>query len=160
MSEDSFDVAAYYEKNFYMLVKKLSRRAGSIENAEDVVQSAFERAIRYMDSYDPSRSFDLWFNRILVGCMADLKREEKLQGMSGTELEETLDGDKDEMYVRAVLDQAQDIINSMGKEDAEILTLYFPLNYTLLDVRRVTGKSLSECKYAIKRFNDKLAEVM
>jgi len=56
----------YYRKNFKRLVNISRGRAGSYHNAEDVVQEAFTRALKYHKSYNPAMTaFDAWFSRIL-----------------------------------------------------------------------------------------------
>ena len=59
-------IEEFYKENFDKLVVQLSRRAGSLENAEDIVQEAFLRALTYKDAYNPKlNQFSTWFNGIL-----------------------------------------------------------------------------------------------
>ncbi len=59
-------IAAHYER--------LSRSARwlvrNIDRAEDLVQTAIERALRHQRSYDPGRPFYPWLSQILRNCAA------------------------------------------------------------------------------------------
>ena len=41
------------------------RLAGNEQDARDLVQEAFARALKYFEKYDPARPFGPWVNRIL-----------------------------------------------------------------------------------------------
>lgn len=70
----------YYESRRDTLIKNLSRRAGGLVNAEDVVQEAFTRALEYIDSYNPEGSLEAWFNSILMNSLRAFHNEERNQG--------------------------------------------------------------------------------
>lgn len=47
------------------------RLAGNEQDARDLVQEAFAKALEHKDSYDASRPFDAWLNRILHNIYMD-----------------------------------------------------------------------------------------
>ncbi|MEQ1920447.1 MAG: sigma-70 family RNA polymerase sigma factor, partial [Elusimicrobiota bacterium] len=47
------------------------RLAGNEQDARDLVQEAFARALEHAGSYDPSRAFDSWLLRILHNIFLD-----------------------------------------------------------------------------------------
>jgi len=74
----------YYADNYDNLVRGWSRKAGSPENAEDLVQEAFTKALQYLYRYDLSQPFEGWLITILNNCWRDQSRQERMQGMSMT----------------------------------------------------------------------------
>jgi RNA polymerase sigma-70 factor, ECF subfamily len=76
------------------LVARYVRRARSIayrlmqnpEDADDLVQDAFLRALQRIDGFDPSRAFGPWFFRLLVNTGMDTLRRLKVRS---TEAEPT-----------------------------------------------------------------------
>lgn len=62
----------YYQDNFDSLVKKINRICGNYHDAEDVVQDAFERAVRYLHTCN---DMDKWFNIILRNTYRDFVRQ-------------------------------------------------------------------------------------
>jgi RNA polymerase sigma-70 factor (ECF subfamily) len=69
------------------LVRAYLRRARSIagrlmrdpDDADDLVQDAFLRALEKIDSFDPARAFGPWFFRILVNTGLDTYRKRALR---------------------------------------------------------------------------------
>jgi len=47
------------------------RLSGNDQDARDIVQEAFTRAFEHKSSYDPSRPFEAWLNRILHNIFLD-----------------------------------------------------------------------------------------
>jgi len=78
------DVAA-----FDQLVRRYFDRAGAIarrlmqnrEDAEDLVQDAFMRALERLDSFDESRDFGPWFFRLLVNTGINARRSRSRRQM-------------------------------------------------------------------------------
>ena len=69
---------------FAALVARYQKRAfwaafhvvGRVEDARDVVQEAFVRLHRSLQSYDPARSFYTWFYRIVMNLAIDHLRRQ------------------------------------------------------------------------------------
>jgi RNA polymerase sigma-70 factor, ECF subfamily len=76
------DTAAFEE-----LVRSYVRRARSIalrlmrdpDDADDLVQDAFLRALERIETFDPDRAFGPWFFRLLVNAGLDTHRRRKLR---------------------------------------------------------------------------------
>jgi DNA-directed RNA polymerase specialized sigma24 family protein len=65
---------AHYRSNYAGLVKKVYRTAGSLHNAEDIVQESYARALEYYA--DTVEDFDKWFSTVMFNVMRDHKRAE------------------------------------------------------------------------------------
>ena len=72
---------------FDLLVRGYVRRARSVarrlmhdpDDADDLVQDAFLRALERIDSFDPDRAFGPWFFRLLVNAGLDTHRRRKVR---------------------------------------------------------------------------------
>lgn len=62
------ELEAFYSENFDTIVKKIYRSCGNYHDAEDIVQEAFERAIKYINS---CKDFEKWFQTILRNSYKD-----------------------------------------------------------------------------------------
>lgn len=93
-------IEQFYLANHDLYVKRLSRKAGSVQNAEDIVQEAFLRALFYADSYAAREDQDMekWFNSILRRALVDFMRVETKQGMTS----QTDTGETEEVVVNRV----------------------------------------------------------
>ena len=86
----------HYNRNRDVLTKKLAGRVGTRYNAEDVVQEAYARALKYFRAwtYDgvgtELDSFNRWFTTILNNACREFQYEERGQGMVRAAL---VDGD-------------------------------------------------------------------
>ena len=84
-------IEQHYLENHDRLVKIMTNRAGTVQDAEDVVHSAYELALKYRNSFDSDlRPLGAWFNTILNNALRLHKRKEKMMGMS-LEYDEELD---------------------------------------------------------------------
>jgi RNA polymerase sigma-70 factor (ECF subfamily) len=83
-------IEEYYRENYDTLVSKVAGRVGGRGNAEDVVQEAFTRALKYKRAYRKGMSVGAWFSTILNNATRDFKREERNRGMSVEVKEHTL----------------------------------------------------------------------
>lgn len=68
-------ITQHYKDNYRRLIKRMTFRAGTEWDAEDVVQEAYARALRYQDSFDGT-NFDRWFNTILNNALREHKNNE------------------------------------------------------------------------------------
>lgn len=147
----------FYRANFDRFVKRFTRRAGTKEAAEDVVQEAFERALRYFDSYDPARSFDGWFNRILSNSLREYKNKEK--GGPTIEFdEEEADGVDCKQYARHLWKQIRDEMELYEDAHKEVLHLYFLHGYRPRDISRVVELRYRNIETILQRFKTFIKE--
>lgn len=151
----------FYKDNFDTLVIQYSRRAGGIENAEDVIQESFYRALRYQDSFNPNiRSFETWFNAIAKRALYDMKRENLRQGMTmlmeEALVEETTDLDG---YVQKMAGEIEALIQAKrNSEHRSILYLYFIREYKPSDIVTVVDTSNKTIRQIVWRFKQEVKE--
>lgn len=153
-------IEQFYIAEYDNLVRKLSRKAGGIEHAEDIVQEAFYRALKYSDAYNPmERPLETWFNTILRRAMYDHKRIELKQGMtaaidSGETEAVEIDGVKqrmaDEIY-EAIIERKHD-------EHKQVLFLALIRNYPPRDIVEVLDVGIHNVNQIISRFKTEMGE--
>jgi DNA-directed RNA polymerase specialized sigma24 family protein len=63
----------HYRANKNNMLKKVYRTAGSVQNAEDIVNESYARALEYYS--DAVEDFDKWFNTIVFNVLRDHKKQ-------------------------------------------------------------------------------------
>lgn len=137
----------YYVANYDKLVKKFSRRCGSVYDAEDVVQSSFERALRYASSC--KGSMDKWFSGILNNCFKDYQRTSRLGALSRP-IEEHLDDIEPvppEGLPLQVVKEIKGLIKKEPVASRRVLRMHFCSGMTI-------GEILSNEKMPYKQINN------
>lgn len=146
----------HFRKHYQRILKRMTFRAGEQWTAEDIVQTAYERAIRYRESCD-ERGIGAWFERILTNAFNDYKND--------VPIHDSLPNDYDEVPDEYVLDKNQvrkeifAMIQKMPDRDREVLQLHFTHGYIAADIHRLTGLSELMCQRIIKAFKERLKEV-
>lgn len=147
----------HYIENRQRLVKRMTFRAGSSEAAEDIVQTAYERALRYHKSCDVNR-FNQWFSMLLNNALRDYKNEEK--GYSYIEV------DEDEQveiscphYSERIMSEIYDLMYTKSEVQIEVLSLHLKQGYRAVDITKITDHSYAKCHHIIERFRNELKEL-
>lgn len=147
----------HFQEQRPKIVKRLTFRAGTPEAAEDIVQEAYYRALRYFNSYN-GQDFNAWFARIVFRCFVEHKNNEKGYSTDDPEndVEEAAPCTID---YRAVLGEVFDLINTKSEVQIEVLTYYFKYEYTAIDISRITPYSYAQCHKIISRFREELRQL-
>lgn len=149
-------LTAFYKKNFNTIKQKMTKRAGTEWDAEDALQDAFERAIKYYNSYDPEKStFAVWFSRILSNAVKDHLRRSK--GLGDCEFDEEIaDGTPCEQYTERMAENIRSAILSRKPHISEVLDLFFNKGYTARDISRLVELSHIAINQHIYRFREEI----
>jgi len=150
-------IEEHYVNNHNRLVKSMSFRAGTEWDAEDVVQEAYLRAIKYFDSFDGT-DFDKWFSPILFNAMRVHKNMEKGHIAADFD-EEDMDGTPCQQYSDAIVAEISELIDTKSENQIEILTLYFFKGYTANDISQISEHKYSAIHKTITRFSQELTEL-
>lgn len=150
-------IEEFYLRERRRLVKVVSNRAGGVENAEDVVQTAFERALRYRRSFDPNhKEFEGWFVTILNNALRDFKADERLLGMS-VEYKEELDERIELTDIEG--DLAEAILMEIEKKSFPVrqaLFLYFVKQYTPREIVQILDMTNGYVRISVHDFKKEL----
>lgn len=148
----------YYKENYDLLVKRIAKRVGNSEDAEDVVQEAFARALQYYASFKPEKSFEKWFSVILSNCYKKLVSE-RYGGPVTKPFEEFLDELKsvDDRQRREVSPAQMDyLMAGRSEKDKEIIRLGFTFGYTPSEIKFLTGFHVVYIYRTIAAFNRRI----
>lgn len=145
-----------YRTVFTKKAKNISRLfRGDFSVAEDIVQEAFTRALRFSHLYNPDKgNIETWFNAILINVVKDFRlNQEKVTGLAH------------ELYTLRNTDPAcitptpeywwyvslkfSGVLNEKHKR---VVELFFVYGYTSKEIALVEGTSVSNVTTIIKRF--------
>lgn len=154
-------IEQHYVENFDKFVKIYTNRAGSVWNAEDIVQDAFDLAMRYQSSFDPSRqSLGGWFNGILNNSLRLFKKKERLLGMSveySEDIEDSLDDNladcelEDNLLKAILLD-----IEKKPEVLRQALYLYMFKQYKPREIAQIVDMSNTYIRTTVKEFKQEM----
>lgn len=149
----------FYKRSYNDLCKRVANRAGGAYNAEDVVQEAFLRALKYWGSYNPERrSVGAWFNTILQNALKDFSKEERMIGMTVEFDEELCDGLVMSQTATHMLRKVRELIESKDGLTREILELYFLHSYKPRDIVKVLDVKVKTVDTYVFRFKQEVKE--
>ena len=147
----------HYHANHRKLLKRLTYRAGTEWDAEEILHDAYERALRYIHAFN-GEDFGAWFNTILNNALREHKNAAK--GYATVEWEEDEEeGVPCSHYSDRVVEEIYEIINTKALVQIEILMLYFQQDYTARDISRITDHSYTNARKIISRFREELREL-
>lgn len=150
-------IEQHYVDNFKRLCKKMGFRAGDQWSGEDIVQTAYERAIRYRNSCDEYR-FGQWFNMLLNNSLRDYKNSEKgYTSLDDTEEEATTVDCPH--YPDHIVREIYDLIDTKSEVQMEVLNLHFKQGYSAIDITRITSYSYAQAHQIIQRFRNELKDL-
>lgn len=153
-------IEEFYKENYNTLVKRLNRRAGGVENAEDVLQESFVRALKYHKSFKPEfQEIGAWFNTIMNNVLVVHQREAMLGGATipydEHEHEESYECDAE------AKSQVEEVLSKLYEKEPRtknILHLYFVGGFRMCEIRDITSSSYKSVQMKIHRFKLELIE--
>jgi RNA polymerase sigma factor (sigma-70 family) len=126
------------------------------QDGEDVVQDAYERAMKYYDDTNPPLNFEHWFARILYTAMLDHKR--KAFGQSLENEEDQYEGIPCQQYDGELVKQIYDFIETKPEDIRYSLYLHFKYGYSAVDIHNIVGGPYIATAKRISRFREELKE--
>lgn len=151
-------IEQHYIANRQKLVKRVTFRVGSSAAAEDIVQTAYERAMRYLKTFK-GEHFDRWFTTILNNSLREHQNIEKGYVYRDEEDEEVADNLACPHYPARVMAEILQMIDGRSPDQQEVLTLYFHNEYTAIDISRITPYSYAKVHQIVQRFRNELKEI-
>lgn len=128
-------------------------RIGDGPEAEDVTSDVFERALRYRDSYDPSRGEPLgWLLGIARRCVEDARRQHGAETVTELEQPSLEDVEADALQRVAVASA----IGRLDDRSQDLVALRYGADLTARQIAGVLGMKTNAVEVALHRTLAKL----
>lgn len=150
----------FFRKNSFTLVKRIKARGMQEADAEDVVQEAFYRALKYFQTYDSNlMSVDAWFSSILNNSFKDYRHANFTGDYSFTEehLEDTYEGE-DRCLDKKMIELIREKVTSLDTSQRNIIELVLLNGFTTREASQILGLNREAVKKTVTRFKSKLKE--
>lgn len=147
-------VETYYRENYSNLIKIARRRVGnySLVLAEEAVQEAFTRALKYFKTYNKKDLFDNWFKRILYNTINHLKTQEKNGGVTYIEIHDEYMENSNISFSKEIID----LLSQVGERDLSILNNYFFYGLKTREISELLNVSHDVVRDRIRTFRERL----
>jgi RNA polymerase sigma-70 factor (ECF subfamily) len=147
----SRDPLAHPEQLIRRLYAYVAYAIGDGPDAEDVTSEAFERALRYRKSYDPSKgSPATWLVGIARRCIADRPRPTGYEDAAGHDPgHDQLAGRADVLAVRAA-------VAKLPERDRELVALRYGADLTSRQIGELLDMQTNAVEVALHRLHGKL----
>lgn len=160
-------IEKHYRKNQTKYLKIAYGRAGKDYHlAEECVQEAYTRAIKYFHCFD-GRNFDAWFNPILNNAINDIMNIERNRGLSLNNISdedesiENISGSKifdTEIARNRIRVKVSEVKNPVHQQ---ILILFFFKGLKIVDIAKIVDiSSYTAAKKVVSRFKQELLETL
>ncbi len=149
-------ITEHYAAHKDTLIKKMVRRAGTEWAAEDIVQETYYRALKYSDSFR-GEELSKWINTIYNNCLREYKNQERGYTQIDDESEEA--SYECPTYVRHVMKDVYELINTKSVQQKEILFLYFQQEYNAKSISEITEYTYHNVHKIISRFREELRQL-
>lgn len=136
-------------------IKRISRRAGTPEAAEDVVQEAYARALKYSYSFIGG-DLDKWMSTIIGNALRDYMNMER--GHSGVDWSEE-ETAPEELAPAAMKREVLELISTKKDDHREVLEMFYKQEHSAMDISQLTEHSYAKCHKIIQRFREELKEL-
>lgn len=150
----------FYVSERKLLLKKLANRAGTPENAEDILQESFERALRYISSFDPERQeLGAWFNTIMNNTLKSFKRDERSCGTYVEFDEELAETNEMSQTSEDTINRIKEAIADKSGDDRTILHLYFIEQYKPREIMCILDTNSKRINYIVNVFKAEMSDL-
>lgn len=162
-------VEQFFRDNYVILVKRIGARRMQKADAEDVVQEAFLRAIKYQDSFNPELyEIGAWFNTILNNAFKDYRHAAYTGDYSFTDTRETeylkrgimeeIDDMEEQWIDQDMIEKIRYEILLLPKGHASIVHLVLLNGYKYKEAAQVMDEKVENIKKVLYRFKQAMRE--
>ena len=153
-------ITQHYKENYRTMVKKLMWKVHqNTADAEDIVQEAYTRAIKYSNTFEQGKSFDKWFSTILFNAFRDWKSEQ----FHRNDVEEYTEQHSEPVIEN---DVKSDVINNIVKEipnveneiHREVLKFHFIHALKIVEIVHLLDINRRAVQHIISNFQTRMKE--
>ncbi|GET25480.1 RNA polymerase sigma factor [Prolixibacter sp. NT017] len=159
------DAKAQFEiyKLYYKAMYNTSLRiVGNVEDAEDVMQEAFLKAFRKINSYEGEVSFGAWLKRIVINHSIDYLKKRKMvfNELSANENRLPDNGSEPEVEENISVDEIKKAMNELSHGYRLVLSLILFEGYDHEEVSEILGIKNATSRSQFLRARNKLKEIL
>ena len=151
-----------YQRHVAPIYRYVRSRSTSDEEAADITQSVFIKAMAALDRYRPGTPFAAWLFRIARNASTDAYRRRRkavgLESLPELVLESMADSPEDIVLKQERLRRLRAVVARLDGDKQELLALRFGGCLTLREIATVLGKSESAIKKQMSRVMAALKE--
>ena len=151
-----------YQRHVAPIYRYVRTRTASDEEAADVTQGVFIKAMASLDRYRPGSPFTAWLFRIARNASTDAyRRRRKLVGLDALPepvLESMADSPEDVVLKQERLSRLRTLVAGLDSDKQELLALRFGAGLTLRQIGEVVGKREGAIKKQMSRVMAALKE--
>lgn len=152
-------IEKHYRHNFSSLVKRVRYRTnGNDHDAEDIVQEAYCRALKYQHSFEMGMNFGHWLSRIVANSFKDWKREQYNGTLTDEFDEDEVEPIEERHTQNNLIARIQEEIGYLIPEHQEIVRLNLESGSTPREITQITNIKLNTVKQVLSRFKQKIRE--
>lgn len=141
----------WFKRNYKCMVNHFQRKAGKLEDAEDIVMEGVKRALMWKDSYNPKYDIDNWMYTIILNSFRDFRRN----SLSSLEFDINIT-ENDEVYRVTQLGNLLDYIPDYLKEVGEL----YLKGYRAKEIYRMTNMTYGSVRVYCHKIRQILKEVI
>lgn len=155
---DEEEIVRHYKKNRLKLVNSIKRFVKTYENAEDVIQDAYEIALRYSTSPIEIKNLNSWLTIVIKNCARDFLRRER--GDVQVEFDEfDHEAEPFRTDLLRLRREIKAIIKTKNEANQNILHMFIFQDLSAKEIYTLTDYSSSQIKQAIYRFRLEMKEL-
>ena len=151
-----------YQRHLAPVYRYVRTRTASDEEAADVTQSVFIKALASLPRFRPGSPFAAWLFRIARNASTDAYRKRRktvgLDALPEPFLESLADSPEDVVLKQERLRRLRALVARLDAEKQELLALRFGAGLTLREIGEVVGKREGAIKKQMSRITAALKE--
>lgn len=155
---------ALYQQYVKLMYNVAYRIVGNHFDAEDVVQDAFVKAFKKINSLKESKAFASWLKQIVVNESISLIRKQKRMHLISDFVEQVPDVEVEEVAVEWPMKRVMKAIQELPHGARIVFTLRAIEGYRFNEIAELTGQTVNNCKVqfhrAKKLLNGKLKTIL
>lgn len=162
MDPEAWDII--FNRYYPDIFAYLRYRTASLEDAEDLAATVFERAVRHIRSYrETGKGLGAWLQRIASNLVVDYYRRRSVPGRKTQPLPPKLEDPRISPLEHALrVDTAEEVrrtLEYLPPNQRDVLIYRFLLGYNLAETAEIMGKSVNAIKALQHRALQRLREV-
>lgn len=151
-------IEQFFKKEYNILVKRIRARGMQGADAEDVVQEAFYRALKYRDTYNPKHQpIGAWFNTIMNNAFKDYRHANFTGEYSFREEDEDISVmSEDGVFSKRMMGEVEGDIASKPEEERNILKTVLILGYSYKACCQVFDVRFARVQFVLQEFRKEM----